>query len=454
MRFVSKTGGWLQSLGVGRGSQVAVSSENMIEALAFSLAVLASGARLVLIDPLTVSEDLKTQLEGRDVALVAGSSGFLERSISTIVESGVGRALLLNPAQTRLKTPPGAEIYSLSQPISYEGSLDDSGVGPEDDSFSVYYSGIAGMTMQAIHSHMGLWLGSQVLYKTLGIGRGDASLLATPFTHVLGFQASLIAPLLAGARVVALAKWNPRLAASLAADGLFSYMAGVPIMFSQLASQAADDLLRGRIRLALSAGAPLAPEVKSSFEDASGVSLVQAYGMSESLILTLQTEPIAGVEGTIGVPLPGVDATLVDPESGCELNLGSTGELLVKAPWLMKGYEFPEENSKAFTDGWMRTGDVIHVSQDGLFYFRGVRKRIIKYKGYAILPRDLELVLESHPAVERALVVGEDAGEVGQIPVARVWLRRGAKATPEELAGFVNSRVAFYKKLRRVEIMG
>lgn len=452
--FVSRVGGWLQGLGAGKGSQVAVASENTIEALAFSLAVLASGSRLVLVDPLTVSEDLKLQVEGRNILLFAGSQGFLERSISTLAEAGVDKVLSLQTGLPTLKQPEGVELYTLSTPLSQGTLLEDPGVGPHDDSFSVYYSGIAGRTMQAIHTHLGLWLGSQVFYRTLGLGRSDSSLLATPFTHVLGFQASMVAPLLAGSRVVALAKWNPRLAARLAASGLFTYIAGVPIMFSQLASEGGARIY-GKVRKALSAGAPLLPQVKTSFEQAAGAKLVQAYGMSESLILTLQTEAIASVEGTIGVPLPGVEAALIGGEmAGVHLDLGSTGELLVKAPWLMKGYEFEEENPKAFVNGWMRTGDIIHVSEDGLFYFRGVRKRIIKYKGYAILPRDLEHILESHPAVEKAVVVGEDAGELGQVPVARVWLRKGRTASPEELLHYVNTRVAFYKKLRRVEIQG
>lgn len=447
--FIVRVGAWLQGLGAGRGAQVAVASENLIEAISFSLAAMAAGSRLVLIDPLTIGEDLKFQLEGRSIVVVAGSRSFLSRSLNAILESTDASIVELAPGDSMFKVE-GKRIYTLKDAASYTGSLDDPGLGPGDDAFSIYYAGIAGRTMQVIHSHGGLWTVSKVFSTVLGIDGGEGSLLATPFTHVLGFQASLIAPLLEGAPVYAMARWNPQIAASLVASGEVSYIAGVPLMFQQLL-----DAGRGiRLRHALSAGAPLSPELQLRFREHTGTPLLQGYGMSETMFLTLQTPALADVEGTIGVPLPGVDVKLIDPERGEDLPLGSTGELLVKAPWVMKGYEFPEENEKAFINGWLRTGDIIHVREDGVMFFRGIKKRIIKYKGYAVLLGDLEAVLKTHPDVVKVEVYGEPAGEVGQVPVARVWLREGSQTSSDELLSYVNSRVAFYKKLRRVEIAG
>ncbi|WP_158298246.1 class I adenylate-forming enzyme family protein [Aeropyrum pernix] len=447
--FIERIGGWLQSKGVSHGAQVAVASENLIEAIAFSLAVLASGARLVLIDPLTVGEDLEWQLEGRrGLETLAASRGFLERNreavsridnISTVIE------LSSNPQPLEVG---GVEVLGLNEVLSSTAALEDD-VEPDDDSFSIYYAGIAGRTMQAIHSHLGLWMGSKVFAATAGIDRETVSLLATPFTHVLGLQASLVAPLIQGGTVVALQRWNPRLAARLVSSLRINYLAGVPLMFQQLLDLGATSGLR----LAISAGAPLPPELQRRFGRETGIPLLQAYGMSESLILTFQTPKIAEIEGTIGVPLPGVEVSLLG-DDGLLSPPPGVGELVVQAPWVMKGYEFEEENSKAFIDGWLRTGDVIEITDRGVMFFRGVRKRIIKYKGYAILARDLEVILESHPDVLEARVWGEPAGDVGQIPVASVVLRAGSSVTPEDLMEYVNQRVSFYKKIRRVEVEG
>ncbi len=120
----------------------------------------------------------------------------------------------------------------------------------------------------------------------------------------------------------------------------------------------------------------------------------------------------------------------------------------------MRGYADPEETRKAFTlDGWLRTGDIIEI-RDGFLYFRGVKKRMIKYKGYPVFPRDLELMLEQHPAVSRAIVRGEPREDVGQIPVAEIWLKPGARVSEEELLEWVNTRVAPYKRVRKIILRG
>ena len=122
----------------------------------------------------------------------------------------------------------------------------------------------------------------------------------------------------------------------------------------------------------------------------------------------------------------------------------------------MKEYPDPEENAKAFVEVngklWLRTGDILAKDEEGFYYFRGVRKRMLKYKGYPVFPRDLELILLKHPCVEEAVVEGEPAGEVGQIPVAKVKLKEECKGkvSEEEIMNFVNQRVAAYKKIRKV----
>ncbi|WP_256205052.1 class I adenylate-forming enzyme family protein [Aeropyrum camini] len=298
--FIERVGGWLQSRGAGLGAQVAVASENLVEAIAFSLAVLASGARLVLIDPLTVGEDLVWQLEGRGgLETLAASRSFLERNreavaridnIKTVVE------LSNNPQPLEVE---GVESLGLGEVLSSSVTLEGD-VGPEDDSFSIYYAGIAGRTMQAIHTHLGLWMGSKVFAGTAGIDRDTVSLLATPFTHVLGLQASLIAPLIQGAVVVAMQKWNPKLAGELISKGAVNYLAGVPLMFQQLLEQGAA----GGLRLAVSAGAPLPPELQKRFGSEAGTPLLQAYGMSESLILTFQRPALGGLRALSGCLSP------------------------------------------------------------------------------------------------------------------------------------------------------
>jgi Acyl-CoA synthetases (AMP-forming)/AMP-acid ligases II len=125
----------------------------------------------------------------------------------------------------------------------------------------------------------------------------------------------------------------------------------------------------------------------------------------------------------------------------------------VKAPWLMLGYKYRDETERVFKDGWLRTGDLMTYDERGLFYFRGVVKRMIKYKGYPIFPRDLEEILKTHPLVEDVKVIGEDAGQAGQQPVALVKVREKKEGLENELLEYVNRKVAFYKKLKAVKVV-
>ncbi|MEM3213599.1 MAG: fatty acid--CoA ligase family protein, partial [Metallosphaera sp.] len=155
---------------------------------------------------------------------------------------------------------------------------------------------------------------------------------------------------------------------------------------------------------------------------------------------------------TIGKPMKGVEIKVVKEDKTLS-KPGETGELWVKAPWLMLGYSDESENSLVWEDGWLKTGDLVSFDERGLLYFKGVKKRMLKYKGYPIFPRDLELMLMSHPGVKEARVYGEDAGNMGQQPVANVVVKDGYRIKEDELLNYVNSRVAFYKRLKRINFV-
>ncbi|EZQ11523.1 acyl-CoA synthetase [Candidatus Acidianus copahuensis] len=186
--------------------------------------------------------------------------------------------------------------------------------------------------------------------------------------------------------------------------------------------------------------------------DKFNVPLLQTYGMTEALSVTSQPIELKHVLGTVGIPEVDVDVKVVDPDNPeKELGVNETGELLVKSPWIMKGYSDEGENTKVFLNGWLRTGDLLMMNDDGLFFFKGVKKRLIKYKGYPIFPRDLELILLKHPAVKEVFVTAEKDPSVGEIPVAYVVPRDNV--SEDEPIKFVNSKVAFYKKLRKIYLV-
>ena len=453
VRAASRVAEWLHDSGVEPGDQVLFSSFNTVESVAGFLGISAAGAAAVLVDPLTTSEDLKFQIAGREIKAAVLHPEFYEREQRILEEAGIDRILVLSPRPRE-----GWEASTLRDVMKLRGEEARSRLNPARSTGMVlYYSGIAGRTMQTFHSHASIVWAAMATGAMARVDENMCSLVVAPITHVLGLQVSLATALVVGGTAVIMQRWDQGLAARAIEDYGVTLTTGAPMIYHGLL----DELSKGgyeysSLKLAISAGAPLDPALQVLFKERLGVPLVQAYGMTETMLLTMQPQALSKVTGTVGIPLPDVDVKIVDPENPSkERGVGEPGELLVKAPWLMLGYEDPSETEKVFLNGWLRTGDLLEMDENGLLYFRGVRKRMIKYKAYPIFPRDLELILESHPAVEKAYVYGEPDPEVGQKPVAKVVLKPEYRSsvTADELMNYVNSRVAFYKKIRRIEIV-
>jgi long-chain acyl-CoA synthetase len=233
---------------------------------------------------------------------------------------------------------------------------------------------------------------------------------------------------------------------------------GAPTMYSMLLAH--PDLHKYNltsIRFCVSGSAPLPPEVQKKFMEVISGALVEGYGLTESSPIThcnpldrsLKTVKI----GSIGLPWPDTDAKIMDMETGeKELGVGETGELAVKGPQVMKGYwNMAEETAAVLRDGWLYTGDIGKMDEDGYFYITDRKKDLIKYKGYSVYPREIEDVLYEHPAVKLCGVIGKPDPVAGEIPKAFVVLKEGATATEKEIMHFVNERVAPYKAIRELE---
>jgi long-chain acyl-CoA synthetase len=233
---------------------------------------------------------------------------------------------------------------------------------------------------------------------------------------------------------------------------------GAPTMYSVLlAHPAFSKYDLSSVRFCFSGSAPLPPEVQRKWMDATGGVLVEGYGLTESSPVThcnpldrsLKTVKV----GSIGLPWPDTDAKIMDMETGqTELGVGETGELVVKGPQVMKGYwNMPEESAQVLRDGWLYTGDIGKIDEDGYFYITDRKKDLIKYKGYSVYPREIEDVLYEHPAVKLCGVIGKPDPVAGEIPKAFVVLKDGATATEDEIRKFVNEKVAPYKAIRELE---
>jgi long-chain acyl-CoA synthetase len=231
----------------------------------------------------------------------------------------------------------------------------------------------------------------------------------------------------------------------------------VPTMYNVLAAYPdVDKCNLSSIRFCVSGAAPLNMEVQSRFMKSTGRVLVEGYGLSECSPVThcnpfdksMRTVKV----GSIGIPWPDTEAKIADMKTGKDAKVGKVGELVVKGPQVMKGYwNMPEETDVVLRDGWLYTGDLGRMDEDGYFFITDRKKDLIKYKGYSVYPRELEDVLMEHSAVKECAVVGKADELAGEIPKAFIVLKEGASASEKELMDFVKERIAPYKRIREIE---
>jgi malonyl-CoA/methylmalonyl-CoA synthetase len=278
---------------------------------------------------------------------------------------------------------------------------------PGDDALIVYTSGTTGKPKGAVHTHASLLAGASALVTAWDWTPEDRLVLCLPLFHVHGLCAGLFGTLAAGATATVFDRFDE--SAVLAAAPQNTMFFGVPTMYHRLAATGRAPAL-GALRLCVSGSAPLAPDLWRRLSG-DGVDVLERYGMTETL-LTL-SNPLAGERrpGSVGVPLPGVEAALGDADEN------GIGELLVRGAPLCRGYWGRDDFA---TGAWFATGDLVSVADDGYVTVRGRRTELIITGGHNVYPAEVEAVLSRHPGVIEVAVVGEASAEWGEIVVAYV----------------------------------
>jgi 4-coumarate--CoA ligase len=228
-----------------------------------------------------------------------------------------------------------------------------------------------------------------------------------------------------------------------------------PIILALAKHPLVDEYDLSSVRQIFSGAAPLGAEVEAEAAQRVGAEVVQGYGLTETSPVTHATAPGKARSGSIGFVISNTEARVVDPESGSDLGEGAEGEIWIKGPQVMQGYlNNPEATRQTIDDdGWLHTGDIGWVDEDGYWYITDRLKELIKYKGFQVPPAELEALLLTHPAVADSAVIPVPDEEAGEIPKAYVVLKPGQEATAEELMEHVAGHVAHFKQIRQVEFI-
>ena len=328
-------------------------------------------------------------------------------------------------------------------------------VTPDDVAVLQYTGGTTGTPKAAMLTHRGL-LANAVQMRSWfpALRQGEESILAAlPFFHVYGVTLVMNAGLILAARTILIPR--PVAAEIFAAIARYrpSIFPGVPTLYVAIIN---DERSRtydlSSIDVCVSGGAPLPAEVKREFERITGGHLYEGYGLSEASPVT-HAEPFDGRtrSGSMGLPLPNTDARIVD-DHGCAVPVNEVGELVVRGPQIMMGYWHRcEETDEVLQDGWLRTGDLARMDEDGWFYIVDRKKDLIITGGENIYPREVEEVLFRHPDVQQVAVVGVPHGYGGEIAKAFVVPRPGASLTRRDIIEFASQNLAKHKVPRDVE---
>jgi len=327
-------------------------------------------------------------------------------------------------------------------------------VQPGDTAVILYTSGTTGEPKGVELSYSNLYSNCVDTIEALAIDPGHRFLNILPPFHVFGLTADVLVPIVLGASVYALPRFNPVGVVRAVAQETVTLLMGIPSMYGAiLRSKSARREHFTSVKLAVSGGEPLPARVAAEFQERFGVRLHEGYGLTEtSPVLTVCT-PRHAQDGTVGRPIPHVEIRIVD-EKGQRLGTCEDGEIVVRGPGVMKGYYRKPQETRAVVDaeGWFRTGDVGHLDPEGFLTITGRQKDMLIIGGENVFPREIESVLEAHEGVLQAAVIGVRDEVRGETPVAFVLPQSGPPPDEEALRAFAKKSLAGFKVPRRIVI--
>lgn len=332
-------------------------------------------------------------------------------------------------------------------------------VAPDDVHVLMYTSGTTGYPKGAMLTHEGLIHSAGHHFREWGLQPGDAVLVPNPFSHIMGLIYGVLMPAIARVVPVTLPTFDTQRVLGLIQRYHPVMMTGTPTHFQMLAEHpalASYDV--SSLRFGMAGGAGTTPETIERITERLGIeALVNGLGMSEagSVAHTVPADPPAIHATTVGRPMPWLQTRLVDPYTGADAPPGEPGELWIRGPGVMKGYfRDAEATAAALTpDGWLRTGDLLRLGDDGCLRFVGRLKELFTVGGFNVYPAEVERVLAQHPAVAECMVVGVPDARLGEVPFAFIRLAPGEAWTPEELTAFCAERLAGYKVPRTFHVV-
>ncbi|MEP6791059.1 MAG: malonyl-CoA synthase [Ramlibacter sp.] len=433
----------LQSLKLPAGSRIAVQVEKSVEAMMLYLATLRAGHVFLPLNTAYQSAEIGYFVGNAEPAVVVCTGKNVGWVSKIAAEAGTKNVFTLNDDRTGTLLERAARCSDRHQMAAMA----------EDDLAAILYtSGTTGRSKGAMLTHGNLLSNAQVLKDCWGWRPGDVLIHALPIFHVHGLFVALHGALLNGSKMIWMAKFDPKLVIARMREA--TVFMGVPTLYSRMLAEPSLDAEAVRhMRLFVSGSAPLLIETFSDWKARTGRTILERYGMSETVMLT--SNPYEAKDGerrgaTVGFPLPGVGLR-VQGDDGQELPRGEIGGIEVRGPNVFKGYwRMPEKTREEFTaDGWFRTGDVGKVDERGYVHIVGRSKDLIISGGYNVYPAEIEGYINDMPGVAESALVGVPHPDFGEVGVAVVAARPGVKLDGEDIVLKLKGQLANFKIPKR-----
>jgi len=454
----------LAQLGLRKGQRMAIMLPNCPQFIVAYYAILKIGGVVVNVNPMYVERELEFQLKDAGAEMIVAPADFLPR-LNAVKEKVSLRMIILTEMEDAFQKissvePDGKEgIYRYAEVLRLGSrrappSIE---VNPGEVALLQYTGGTTGLSKGAMLTHRNLVVNvHQCVAWQPGAVRGEERMLAVlPFFHVYGMTVAMNEAILLAATIILLTRFN----ADEALEAINRYhptrFPGVPTMYFAIINHPqAQNYNISSIRACSSGSAPMPVEALKRFEELTGAKLSEGYGLTEASPVT-HANPYQGRRkiGSIGLPRPDTESKIVDIETGeKDLPIGEAGELCVRGPQVMLGYwNRPEETERTLREGWLYTGDIARMDEEGYFYIMDRKKDMIICSGYNVYPREVEEVLYQHPKIREACVLGVPDPYRGETGKAFVVLKENEEADAEEIIEFCRKNLARYKVPTLVE---
>ncbi len=438
----------IDSLKLPPRSRIAVQVEKSVEALILYLATLRAGHVFLPLNTAYQAGEIEYFVGNAEPAMVVCSPGNFGWVSKIAFQAGTRHVFTLGDDRTGSLLERAAHHSDVHTPAT---------CAADELAVIIYTSGTTGRSKGAMLSHGNMLSNARVLRDYWGWQADDVLIHALPIFHVHGLFVAIHGALINGSPMLWLNKFEPRAVLGLMARA--TVFMGVPTLYTRLlAEPGLTPEAASRMRLFVSGSAPLLIETFQAWQERTGHTILERYGMSETIMLTSnpyredprhpgQTERRGG---TVGFPLPGVQLRVVD-DAGRPVETGEIGGIQVRGPNVFSGYwRMPEKTAEEFTsDGFFKTGDVGKVDERGYVTIVGRSKDLIISGGYNVYPAEVESELNQMPGVAESAVVGVPHPDFGEVGVAVVIARPGTEPDPQALINALKARLANYKIPKR-----